>query len=176
MFFETDRVRLRKMRENDIEVYNKWSNDEKVISNTYPNLDIHSLEDTEDFYNKIKNTNNSKTYIIEEKIKKTPLGITSLTNIDFFNRNAEFIIDIGEKNYWGKGYATEVVTVMLDYTFKELNLHRIYLKVFSFNKRAIRLYEKFGFKHEGKMREALYREGKWHNIIIMGLLQSNYLK
>ncbi|MBS4536506.1 GNAT family N-acetyltransferase [Clostridium sp. D2Q-14] len=176
MLFETNRIRLRKMTVDDIQIYNKWSNDENVIINTYPNLDRYSLEDTGNFYKKITTSDNSKTFIIEEKDKKTAIGITTLLDIDFFNRNAEFIIDICEKDYWGKGYATEVLKVMLDYTFKELNLHRIYLKVFSFNKRAIKLYEKFGFKHEGNMREALYRDGKWHDIIFMGLLQKNYLK
>ncbi|MFZ5352019.1 MAG: GNAT family N-acetyltransferase [Bacillota bacterium] len=174
MLFETDRIKLRKMTEKDIEVYNKWSNDEEVIKNTYPNMDRYSMHDTEQFYKKISGSSNSRTYIIEVKEAGLPIGITTLLNIDFFNRNAEFIIDIGEKEYWGGGYGKEALTLMLDLAFKELNLHRVFLRVFSFNERAIRLYEKIGFQHEGRMKEAIFRDGSWYDIVIMGILQRDY--
>jgi RimJ/RimL family protein N-acetyltransferase len=176
MLFETKRIRLRKMTIEDVETYNKWSNDEEVIKSTYPNLDRYSMEDTQTFYKEISNSNISKTFIIEDKDTNQPIGITSFINIDFFNRNAEYIVDIGEKDYWGKGYGEEAVSLMLNIAFKELNLHRIYLRVFSFNTPAIKLYEKLGFKHEGKMVETLFRDGKWHDVIMMGLLQREHLK
>jgi len=100
MLFETERIKLRKMKSEDIESYNRWSNDEEVVRNTYPNIDRYSMEDTEKFYTKVVNSNNSKTFIIEDVNNGKPIGITTLLNIDFFNRNAEFIIDIGEKEYW----------------------------------------------------------------------------
>lgn len=174
MLFESTRIILRKMTMEDIEVYNRWSNDEEVINNTYPNLDKYSIEDTEQFYKKVSDSNNSKTFIIEDKKTKKPIGITTLLDIDYFNSNAEYIIDIGEKEYWGNGYGKEALSLMLDYAFKELNLHRIFLRVFSFNERAIKLYERLGFKHEGRMKEALFRQGNWHDIVIMGILQKEY--
>ncbi|WBW97050.1 GNAT family N-acetyltransferase [Oceanirhabdus sp. W0125-5] len=175
MLFETDRIRLRKMRREDIEVYNKWSNDEEFVRNTYPNIDRYSMEDTEKFYNKIANSSSAKTYIIEDISNGNPIGITTLLNIEFFNRNAEFIIDIGEKEYWGKGYGKEVMELMLRLAFLELNLNRVYLRVFSFNERAIKLYEKIGFLCEGRSREVIFRDGKWHDIVNMGMLQREYL-
>ncbi|SHI68162.1 Acetyltransferase (GNAT) domain-containing protein [Lutispora thermophila DSM 19022] len=66
--------------------------------------------------------------------------------------------------------------LLLDYGFLELNLHRIYLRVFSFNSRAIKLYEKLGFKQEGISREVIYRHGGWHDIIHMAVLQREYLE
>lgn len=175
MLFETNRIKLRKMKREDIESYNRWSNDEEVVRNTYPNLDRYSMEDTEKFYNKIANSSSSKTYIIEDANNGNPIGITTLLNIDFFNQNAEFIIDIGEKEYWGKGYGKEAMGLMLQIAFLELNLNRVYLRVFSFNERAIKLYEKIGFAHEGRLREAIFRDGKWHDIVNMGMLQREYL-
>ncbi|MCM1991615.1 GNAT family N-acetyltransferase [Oceanirhabdus seepicola] len=175
MLFETDRIKLRKMKREDIEVYNRWSNDEGVVRNTYPNLDRYSMEDTEKFYNKVNNSSSSKTYIIEDVKKQKSIGITTLLNIDFYNRNAEFIIDIGEKEYWGKGYGKEAMVLMLQLAFLELNLNRVYLRVFSFNERAIKLYEKIGFLYEGRLREAIFRDGKWHDIVNMGMLQREYL-
>ncbi|MBS4192363.1 GNAT family N-acetyltransferase [Bacillus sp. FJAT-49705] len=76
-----------------------------------------------------------KSYIILEKKTETPIGITSLINIDYKNRNAECIIDIGKKDSWGKGYGTETMGLLLDYAFLEMNLYRVSLRVFSFNER-----------------------------------------
>ncbi|WDV45130.1 GNAT family protein [Clostridiaceae bacterium M8S5] len=175
MIFESKRIKLRKMTKEDIPTYNIWSNDEEVVRTTYPNLERYTLEDTEIFYSRVTKTTNSRTFMIVDKVRENAIGIISLINMDLFNRNAEFIIDIGDKDYWGKGIGKEAMSLILDYGFKELNLHRIYLRVYSFNERAIKLYEKKGFVHEGKMIEAIFRDGKYHDIVIMGILQRNYL-
>ncbi|WP_223292378.1 GNAT family N-acetyltransferase [Salipaludibacillus neizhouensis] len=110
--------------------------------------------------------------------KKTnkEIGRVALPFLDYEHRNTEILIMIGEKDYWGKGYGKEAFQLLLDYVFIELNLHRVGLKVFSFNEKAIRMYGKLDFQVEGKLRESLYRNGKWHNIYLMGLLKSEYLK
>ncbi len=99
----------------------------------------------------------------------------SIIGIDFKNGNAELIIDIGETTMQNKGIGTEAITVILDYAFKELNLHRIYLNVFSFNERALGLYKKIGFVVEGKARESLFRNCSYYDIVQMGILQKEYL-
>ena len=164
------------MVENDIERYHSWRNDLDVMKTTSPSLDLYSIDETRDFVkNVIINSNSSKSYIIEDIENNIPIGIMSLVKIDSKNRNAECIIDIGDKGYWGKGYGTEALNILLEYAFLELNLHRISLRVFSFNDKAIRLYDKLGFYKEGIMRESIYRNGKWHDIIIMGILKSEYM-
>ncbi|MGO4900963.1 GNAT family N-acetyltransferase [Bacillus sp. GM2] len=176
MLFESSKVRLRKVTVEDAELYHIWRNDIEVMRNTNPFLDIYSIEATRDFIEQvILGSNTAKSYMILERVNEKPIGITSLINIDHKNRNAECIIDIGEKDFWGKGYGREALTLLLNYAFLEMNLHRVYLRVFSFNKKAIRLYEKLGFSHEGISREALFREGVWHDIVHMGQLQSEYL-
>ncbi|MCG7346293.1 GNAT family N-acetyltransferase [Sporosarcina sp. ACRSL] len=170
------RLQFRKMVENDIEQYHSWRNDLHVMKTTSPSLDLYSLEETRSFVeNIILKSTSSKSYIIEEREGNTAIGVTSLINIDTKNRNAECIIDIGEKDYWGKGYGTEALDMLLEYAFLELNLHRVSLRVFSFNERAIHIYQKLGFVKEGVMRESLYRNGEWHDIIIMGILKREYL-
>jgi RimJ/RimL family protein N-acetyltransferase len=177
MLFESPRLRLRKMTKEDTELYNKWRNDLDVMYNTNPSLDVYTLESTEDFVEQvILGSSTAKSYIITETETETPIGIVSLIHIDYKNRNAECIIDIGEKNYWGKGYGSEGMKLILDYAFYELNLHRVSLRVFSFNERAIRLYTKMGFRKEGQSRESFFRNGKWHDIIHMGILQHEYLE
>lgn len=85
-------------------------------------------------------------------------------------------LGIGERDYWGKGYGTDAMNVMLRYGFLELNLRRVTLSVFEYNPRAIRSYEKTGFQHEGRLRGALFRDGKRWDMLYMGILREEWLK
>jgi RimJ/RimL family protein N-acetyltransferase len=93
---------------------------------------------------------------------------------DWISRNAEVGIVIGEKDYWNKGYGSEAMQLMLKHGFETLNLHRIWLRVYGFNTRAIRAYEKSGFVHEGRKREASFIQGKYHDVLIMSVLQPEW--
>ena len=85
-------------------------------------------------------------------------------------------IMIGEKDKQGHGYGLESMKLFLDYCFNTLNLHRICLEVYSFNKGAIELYKKLGFVTEGTFREHSFKFGKYHDLIFMGLLDSEWKK
>ncbi|MBG9979422.1 GNAT family N-acetyltransferase [Facklamia sp. DSM 111019] len=174
--FESSKINLRKLTSEDVEIYHNWRNDIEVMKFTSPIIDTYSYHETEVFVkNVLLSSPNSKAYIIET-IERKAIGIISLINIDFKNQNAEIIIDIGDKESWGKGYGTEAITMLVNYAFNEMNLHKLYLKVFSFNKAAIRLYQKIGFENEGVSKEMLYREGEWHDVFHMGLCGSDWLK
>jgi RimJ/RimL family protein N-acetyltransferase len=160
---------------SDYEVYHSWQNDMDVMYSTSQELDVYTIEETEKYMATIASQPNAKGYIIQDKKTNQLVGIISLVNIDNKNRSAECIIDIGAKEMWGKGIGTEALTLILDFAFNELNFHRISLQVFSFNERAIKLYEKMGFTNEGRIRQALYRSGNWHDIIIMGILKFEYV-
>ncbi|MFS0687938.1 GNAT family protein [Sporosarcina sp. 179-K 8C2 HS] len=174
MLFSGERVRLRKMAIEDVSSYHKWRNDIEVMQFTSLSLDVFTYADTENFVKIITGSHNSKGYMIEEISTDKPIGVTSLINIDYGNRNAECIIDIGEKDYWNKGFGREAFQLLLDFAFDELNLHKVYLRVFSYNERAIKLYQKLGFSEDGRLTEQLYRNGSWHDVILMGLLKRNY--
>jgi RimJ/RimL family protein N-acetyltransferase len=83
-------------------------------------------------------------------------------------------IGIGERDYWGKGYGTDAMRVILRYAFTELNLERVSLDVFEYNPRAVRSYEKAGFKHEGRARGVLHRAGRRWDLIFMGILREEW--
>ncbi|MBW4846342.1 MAG: GNAT family N-acetyltransferase [Lachnospiraceae bacterium] len=173
--FENEIIKLRKLSLDDYNIYHSWRNDVEVMYTTSPLLDIYTLKDTEEFITSIISQSNAKSYIIEHKETNQAVGIVSLSNIDYKNRSAECIIDIGAKDMWGKGIGKAALSLILEYAFSELNLHRVFLNVFSFNKRAIKLYEKMGFMHEGVLRQAFYRAGDWHDIVIMSILKNEYL-
>jgi RimJ/RimL family protein N-acetyltransferase len=104
------------------------------------------------------------------------LGDIILGVLNWASREAFVGIAICERDFWGKGYGTEAMQLMLEYGFTELNLRRIFLNVFGYNPRAIRSYEKAGFRHEGRMREALLREGKRWDLIYMGILREEWME
>lgn len=90
------------------------------------------------------------------------------------NGDAYVGIGLGEQDCWGKGYGTDAMRLILKYAFTELNLFRVSLNVFEYNPRAIRSYEKAGFKHEGRIREFLHKDGKYYDLIYMGILRSEW--
>jgi len=95
---------------------------------------------------------------------------------DLFPHGEAFVgIGIGEREFWGKGYGTDAMKVILRYAFQELNLRRVALDTFEYNPRAIRSYEKAGFVHEGRAREFLNREGRRWDLIFMGILREEWL-
>jgi len=102
------------------------------------------------------------------------IGNVGLMEINSLNRNAELGIMIGDRTYWNQGYGTEAVKLMCRYGFKNLNLHRIFLKVFSHNERAIRCYEKAGFKHEGTLRDSNFINGEYRDSLIYGILEKEF--
>ena len=104
------------------------------------------------------------------------LGDIDLFVVDWSGRNAFVGLGIGERDYWGKGYGTDVMKVILRYAFTEINLNRVTLNVFEYNPRAVRSYEKAGFRHEGRMRQVLNKEGRRWDMLFMGILREEWME
>lgn len=101
------------------------------------------------------------------------IGEAVLNEIDETNRGANFRISL-KRAFWGQGYGSEAARLLLGYGFGALGLHRIGLEVFAFNPRAVRAYEKLGFKLEGRLREVLHWDGRYHDALVMSLLEREY--
>lgn len=98
------------------------------------------------------------------------LGETDLEVDHYAARNAFIGIGIYHRDNWGKGYGTDAMNLALRFAFYELSLNRVSLTVFEYNPRAIRSYEKAGFRHEGRSRGVLLKDGKRWDVIYMGIL------
>jgi RimJ/RimL family protein N-acetyltransferase len=156
----------------DAEIFTEWLNDLEVLENIIYNFVTNVENERLILDRQSKEHNYSIVTIDNDEL----IGKCCIENIDHLNQTAEVGIFIGNKNYWNKGYGTEAMTLLLDYGFKALNLHNIFIEVYSFNKRAIRSYEKIGFKRIGKRREALHRNLEKHDIIFMDLLVNEFYK
>jgi RimJ/RimL family protein N-acetyltransferase len=104
------------------------------------------------------------------------IGEIGLDVVNWPGRDAFVGLGIGETEYWSKGYGTDVMNVLLRFAFTEINLRRVSLGVFEYNPRAIRSYEKAGFRHEGRLRGLLNREGRRWDNLFMGILREEWLE
>ncbi len=104
------------------------------------------------------------------------VGFIGLMDIEWNHGNAWVAIGIGDRAEWGKGYGSEAMRLIVQYAFNELNLQRVSLAVFEYNQRAQRSYEKVGFKLEGRQRQVIHRAGQRYDVLIMGILRSDWYK
>lgn len=102
------------------------------------------------------------------------IGDVTLTFINWQSRSGFLGAQIGEPEYWGRGYGREAVALMLRLAFEDLNLNRVGMGTWEFNERARRCAEALGFCHEGRKRQVIYRDGRYWDEIIMSILASEY--
>ena len=103
------------------------------------------------------------------------IGFVALFNIKWGSQSAEMAMGIGETDYWGKGYGSDGLRLLLNYAFNELNLYRVGLTVLDYNSRAIKAYERAGFVREGVKRQAVLRESQRYDLVCYSLLRDEWL-
>lgn len=113
-------------------------------------------------------------FVIETLSSSQPIGVISLNHINWRDRDAEAGIIIGEPEFWGRGYGTDALHTLLHIGFRWYNLHRIHLYVVHDNIRAQRAYEKCGFQFEGRLRDAVFRDGQYDDLLLMSLLEGEF--
>jgi RimJ/RimL family protein N-acetyltransferase len=101
------------------------------------------------------------------------VGMVSLTRIDYVHRNAEYNAMVGERASQNRGIGTEATRAMVRHGFFDLNLHRIYVSILRENVSSIRMCEKAGFREEGTIRQGAYKNGTYHDLVLMGVLKSD---
>jgi RimJ/RimL family protein N-acetyltransferase len=104
------------------------------------------------------------------------IGFVAFDGINWTDRDGYVAIGIGEQDFWGKGFGLDAMRLMLRYGFNELNLHRVSLNVYAYNLRGIHSYEKCGFKHEGRIREFILRDGLRSDMLHMVILREEWDK
>lgn len=171
-----DRIRLRAVTRSDLPQFIEWLNDPEVRAGLLMHLPL-SIEDEEAWFeNMIKSPAAQHPMVIEVRSGEgwKMIGDCGFHLIDWRIRSAELGIFIGEKSYWGQGYGTEVMRLLLKHGFNTLNLNRIALEVFETNPRAIRTYEKVGFVHEGRRRQDMFKDGRYIDVLLMSVLRSEW--
>lgn len=175
--YEGQKVRLREYRKDDIKLAQEYINDPELKKLLHPGIPyLYTLEDEEKWFNNLSATNELYNFAIETLADKKYIGGCGLNNLDWKNSVATVGIFIGDKDYWGKGYGTDAMNVLVNFIFEQMNINKVKLHVFSFNERAIKSYEKSGFIREGVLRKEIYKDGKYYDDIVMGILKEEYYK
>lgn len=169
-------VRLREYRKEDINLRYTYINDPEVLKYLESGIPYPlTLNEELKWFETISAFKDSYRFAVEVTESGLYIGDCGINSIDWKNRVASLVIFIGSKGCRGKGYGTEAMQLLLSFVFNEININKARLNVYSFNERAIRSYEKCGFKREGVLRQEIFREGKYHDIIALGLLREEYL-
>ncbi|NLM96203.1 MAG: GNAT family N-acetyltransferase [Halanaerobiaceae bacterium] len=167
-----ERLYLSPINMEDVEKFTEWVNDLEVTINLVLSPYIFSLEKEREALEGL--CNEGYTFSIITLDNDELIGNCGLLNVNLINRTAEAGIFIGNKEYWNRGYGTEAMNLLLDYAFNLLNMNSIFLRVHSFNKRAIKCYKKCGFKEIGIRREAYLVGDKKYDQIYMDILASEF--
>lgn len=173
-YLQGKNVYLRSMDiEKDMELYSKWYRDALFgrFMDSMPAV-MYNKDQMKEWYE--KQLSYISDFIIMRIEDDSPIGFVELAGYDWNSGNAWLGIGIGERENWGKGYGTEAMNLLLKMAFYEWNLHRVSLAVLGYNERAIRSYEKVGFKKEGSLRSFIQREGQRWDMPIMGVLRKDW--
>ena len=167
-------VALGPIRQDLVPTYLRWLNDFSMLRTLGQPPRPMTLEQEQAWYDGASKSSSTYSFTIYDRATWTPLGNTSLMDVDWRNRSAEFGILIGEADARGKGYGTEVTSLMLDFAFTALGLHSLFLRVHEYNLAGQRAYEKAGFKVFGRRRETQLMGGRRWDTIYMDALASEF--
>jgi RimJ/RimL family protein N-acetyltransferase len=171
-----ERIRFAAPEREDVPLFVAWINDPDVRQGLELYLPMSEAKEEKWFEEMLKRPEETQPLTIEarEGDQWVKIGNLGLFGIHSRARSAEVGIMIGNKDYWNKGYGTEAMKLLLKHGFETLNLNRIMLRVYTSNPRAIRCYEKAGFVHEGRMRQAMYIDGNYVDVLIMGVVRNEW--
>jgi RimJ/RimL family protein N-acetyltransferase len=166
-------VYLRPIEMEDIPRMCEWINHPDVTRTLRMWRPMSAINERE-FIEHVSRSPNDVGLLIVVRATDRPIGTCGLMRIDWVTRQAGFGIGIGEPREWGKGYGSEATRLMTGYAFESLNLNRVWLEVYAGHDTARRAYEKAGFRLEGTQRQAAFKEGRYLDVHLMGVLRADW--
>jgi len=170
---KTERICLRALRRSDSEQLYEWINSRELVLLSSSFHPVSEPDHNAWMEAMISRRSDLVIFVIEERSTATAIGTCQLHNINWRHRHAELQIRIGDAASRRKGLGSEAVLLLCQFGFSDLNLHRIFLHVFSSNIPAITAYEKAGFTREGILKDAAYIDGQYQDVFLMGKVRSN---
>jgi RimJ/RimL family protein N-acetyltransferase len=173
--FSGERVRLTAVRPEDSAVMARWYEDSEFGRMYDSGVAVpRSADSVRRWMDNSSGSAAAYSFAIRLLESDDLIGFLDIDGIQWNNGCAWMSLAIGDRTQRGKGYGYEAMTLALRFAFHELHLHRVQLTVFSYNERAIRLYERLGFQREGVYREYLQRDGQRYDMLLYGLLRREW--
>jgi RimJ/RimL family protein N-acetyltransferase len=167
------RVYLRPLAKEDSVYLRKWSDDAE-IRGLIGEVTSMSQADCKKFLEEVCADNSREWFVVVIKKNDRVIGEAGLLRMFPAWRTTDVSVIIGEKEEWGKGYGTETILLLLDYAFRHLDFHRVAIGVVGFNERALRFWEKVGFRREGIQRDGYYYDDKYYDFVTMSILEDEF--
>jgi RimJ/RimL family protein N-acetyltransferase len=166
---------LRNPETEDAEALYHYKNDPEIAGMLGGFTSGYSLLDINDWVEFHRKCDDEVVWVIADAGSDRCVGHVGFYKIDHRSRSAEFAILIGERELWGQGLGRAVAKKTLEFGFNELNLNRVHLTFMATNEPARRLYLALGFKNEGILRQAQYKNGRYLDLVAMAILREEYL-
>lgn len=170
------RVYLRALEPEDYLITYEWRKDEEIQNLVGGHKYFVSKEKERQWVLNTITDNSRMVLGICLKENNKLIGTVNIQDIDWINRSARVPILIGDKRYWGSGYASEARILALKFAFEERGMHRVGAVILEHNIASIKQHERLGFVREGVLRDSVYKGGKFHNQIYFGLLKEDFMK
>lgn len=175
VLYETQRLKLRGLSRADIDgPYLGWFNDQEVCRYNSHGRFPATRDKMMAYLDMLQTSEQHLVLAVIDKVSGVHIGNISLQSIDLHNKTAEFAIIMGDRNYWGKGYAYEASRQLLEHGFLKLGLNRIYCGTSENNTGMRKLADKLGMQQEGCRRQAIFENGKFVDVIEFGILFEEY--
>jgi ribosomal-protein-alanine N-acetyltransferase len=158
----------------DIDAWAAWFNDPVVTRylqhGAFPNTSELQAARLQRMY---PSATNFQVAIVEAATDAL-VGTVGLHEIDPVDRNAAVSVTVGNRDYWGKHFGREAVSLVIGHGFRKLNLHKLTAGMVADNVASLALFEELGFKREAFLREQLFRDGRYRDEIRLGLLKADW--
>jgi len=174
-YLKGHKVHLRGLERSDLtSEYLNWLNNGEVNRYLYVGRRPSTFESLDAFYEEVRQSPNCVMFAVVEASSGKFVGTVKMEMFDAVSRVTDLGLMIGDKKIWGKGYATEACRLAVRWSFERWNAHKVSLGLLAGNAAAARAYEKAGFVREATLKAHQYQSGKYHDVIIMGLLRGEW--
>ncbi|HEX8253227.1 MAG TPA: GNAT family protein [Thermoanaerobaculia bacterium] len=160
-------VILRAFERDDAERCYRWMNDPNIVRTLKSRYPIAFQNEIEWLERAMHPLSTERHFAVERKDDRTHVGNASIHDIEWVSRVASFGLFIGEPSAWNRGFGSDAIRTMVRFAFDEMNLRKLRTDVFDYNDRAKHVLEAQGFVQEGRLRSEFYRDGSYHDIVIL---------
>lgn len=164
---------MRPLAREDLPLIRRWGNDQELRGLTGAVTPLGEPDD-ERFFEKVYGSEDRIWFSVWSVEDNKMIGEAGLLRMFPAWRTTDMTIIIGDKAAWGKGYGAEIAELLLDYAFGYLNFHRVSIGVVAFNQQALKFWEKAGFRQEGIQRDGYFYNHRYHDFIMMSILEEEY--
>ena len=166
-----EHVILRAFEREDAERCYRWMNDPNIVRTLKSRYPIAFQNEIEWLDRAMHGNTNERHFAIERRDDRTHIGNASIHDIEWVSRTAAFGLFIGEPTAWNRGFGSDAIGTLMRFAFDEMNLRKLRINVFDYNDRAKHVLETHGFVQEGRLEREFYREGAYHDIVILSVFR-----